>query len=150
VNESVALARNLFGHFHPMLVHFPLAFLLGGAALETWQALRGDGASPVARILLVMGALGALLAASAGLALFRPEDFAPRLLAAGRIHRSLGLTATGLSLVALALSAGGSYGPSGRRLVMYRVSYILAAMVVGMTGHYGGWMVFGWGRVWIP
>lgn len=149
MSEMAALARNLLGHFHPMLVHFPLAFLLGGAALETWQVFRGEGASPVARPLLVMGAWSAVLAAAAGLALFRAEDFAPRLLAAGRIHRLLGLTATGLSLAALALSAGGS-GPSGRRLVAYRVSYILAALAVGMTGHYGGWMVFGWGRVWVP
>lgn len=149
MSESLALARNLFGHFHPMLVHFPLAFLLGGAALETWQGFRGEGASPVARTLLVMGAWSAVLSASAGLALFRPEDFGPRLLAAGRIHRLLGLTATGLALVALPLSAGGG-GPSGRRLVAYRASYLLAAMAVGMTGHYGGWMVFGWGRVWVP
>ena len=149
MSESVALARNLFGHFHPMLIHFPLAFLLGGAALEAWQVLRGEAASPFARTLLAMGASAAVVAASAGLALFRPEDFAQRLLAAGRIHRLLGLTATGLSLAALAISAGGS-GPTGRRLVLYRMSYVLAALVVGMTGHYGGWMVFGWGRIWTP
>jgi uncharacterized membrane protein len=146
MTDILAVLRHSLGHFHPALVHFPVGLLLTGAALEGWQATRKPSTtSSVARVLLVFGTAGALLALASGLALFHPEDFQGRTLAVARVHRLLGLCTATLSLVALATSA---LDRSGRRLRWYRLAYFLAAVLAGLAGHFGGWVVFGWGRIW--
>jgi uncharacterized membrane protein len=142
--------RITFAHFHPALVHFPVALLLAGAGMEAFQIVRRcAGRSPVGRVLLGLGAPAALLAVSSGLLLFRPQEVLGRTLEVALIHRFLGL-ATATAAVC-AFFAGGIQrdpGPGGRRLMAYRVLYFTAAVLVGLTGHYGGWIVFGWGKVW--
>jgi uncharacterized membrane protein len=147
--ETLNAIRSTVGHFHPALVHFPVALLLSGAALEAWQIATGGGfRSGIARTLLLLGLAGALAAMLSGLLLFRPEDFRGRTLEVVRIHRVLGL---GTGTAALAAAAGGLVkgpGPTGRRLWLYRSLYFLTAGLAGLAAHYGGWIVFGWGRVW--
>lgn len=141
------MLRHSLGHFHPALVHFPVGLLLTGAALEGWQLIRGASTkSSVGRVLLVFGTAGALLAVVSGLALFHVEDFQGRTLAVAKVHRLLGLCTAALSVVTLTASA---LERGGRRLGWYRLAYFLAAALAGLAGHYGGWVVFGWGRVWI-
>jgi len=145
--------RNAYGHFHPALVHFPIGLVLSGAALEAWSALARRGASSeTARILLRLGFLGAVLAVGSGLALFNPGDFRERTLDAAKIHRFLGLACVACALIAVFL--GGIRTPrgslAGSRVGLYRIAYWLTAILVGLAGHYGGWVVFGWGLVWTP
>lgn len=144
--------RNAFAHFHPALVHFPIGLVLSGAALETWSALmRRGAASETARILLVLGSLGALLAAGSGLALFNPGDFRERTLDVARIHRFLGLASAICALISVSLGGVGAMRPlMGSRLGLYRIAYWFTAILVGLAGHYGGWVVFGWGLIWTP
>jgi len=143
------IIRNTLGHFHPALVHFPVGLVLAGAILEGWCVLKRKAASDLARTLLVLGLLGAAGAVTSGLALFRPEDFRDRVLAAAHVHRLLGLAAAGL-LVPAALAGGwpGRVELRGRRLWIYRLLYGAAGGLVGLAGHYGGWIVFGWGKIW--
>jgi hypothetical protein len=99
--------------------------------------------------LLLAGLCGAAVAAVSGLLLFHPEDFRGRTLDVARVHRVLGLAAVAAAL-ATAVAGGLSRhpGPIGGRLWSYRLLYCLAAGFAGLAGHYGGWVVFGWGRVW--
>lgn len=148
---SWALLRNTLGHFHPAIVHFPVALALTGAGFEAWRALRHEEPSRTGRLLLLLAALAGALAALSGLALFRADDFQARTLAAASVHRVLGLTTA--AVLVIAASLGGVPGRTrleGFRLVAYRVIYGVAALLVGLTGHYGGWVVFGWGRIWAP
>ena len=150
MTEFLSTIRNTIGHFHPALVHFPIALLLTGAALEARQSIRSAKVrSEIALTLLVLGTCAALAAALSGLVLFHPEDFRGRTLAAAYIHRVLGL-ATGTAALA-ALGAGSlakGPAPTRGRLLVYRGLYFLAAGLTGLTGHYGGWVVFGWGQIW--
>ncbi len=145
----VALGHTL-GHFHPALVHFPVALLLSGAALEAWQAMRSPlERSMVARVLLALGAAGSLLAVASGLLLYHPEDFRDRVLAAVQVHRVLGFCTAGAALGAFAASRANGARPASRaRLWVYRLALFLAAALAGLAGHYGGWVVTGWGKIW--
>lgn len=141
--------RNVVGHFHPAMVHFPVALLLAGSAIETWEGIRGRRArSDVGRLLLILGTAGAVAAVASGLSLFHPHDFRGKTFEALRVHRALGIGTLGTALVSLWIGGLGSTGPAGVRLRVYRVSYALTGLLAGLTGHYGGWVVFGWGRVW--
>ena len=131
------------------MVHFPVALILTGAALESWAAVRSRGASGTARVLLVLGLLGAVGAVLSGLSLLHLEDYRGQTLSAVSIHRILGLTsASTLVLAGAANGIPGRRALTGRRLGLYRVTYGASALLVGLTGHYGGWVVFGWGTVW--
>jgi len=145
------LIRNTLAHFHPALVHFPVALTLAGAGLEFWQASRRRGPSRTARVLLLLALLGGIASVASGLSLFHPEDFQGRTLAAASLHRSLGLAASFSLLLAAALSGIPERNePEGLRLVGYRLAYLMSATLVGLAGHYGGWIVFGWGWIWTP
>jgi hypothetical protein len=99
--------------------------------------------------LLVFGVLGAVAAAFSGLLLFHPSDFQGRTLEVARVHRALGLATATVALAALVAGGiTGNPGPVRGRLRVYRILYYLAAALAGLAGHYGGWIVFGWGRVW--
>lgn len=139
---------NTAGHFHPAIVHFPIALILTGMALEAWRTLRRDGPSRTAWVLLGLGGLAAVAAAATGLLLFHPGDFRERIRLAAQVHRVLGLGTVVLVASSWSLGRFGGFPPRGTRLLLYRVSYFGAALVVGLTGHYGGWIVFGWGRIW--
>jgi len=146
--------RNIYGHFHPALVHFPIALVLAGAAMEVWTAVVRGGAqpSPTGGRLLLLGCAGALLAAGSGLALFRYEDYRPPVLAAVGMHYTLALAGV-LVLLATCLVRVflvRKVAPHALQLWTYRALYWMAAILIGLAGHYGGWIVFGWGRIWIP
>lgn len=148
---SWTFIRNTVGHFHPAVVHFPVGLVLAGAGLEMWQAARNRGTSRTARVLLVLGLLGAIAATLSGLSLLRIEDYQGRTLQAVSIHRILGLaTASVLLFAAAASGIPGRDELKGVRLTVYRLAYGLSGLLVGLAGHYGGWAVFGWGSVWTP
>ncbi|MCJ7818395.1 MAG: hypothetical protein MUP25_01090 [Syntrophales bacterium] len=146
--------RGGLGHFHPALVHFPVALITAGAALEAWFMLRRrPQPSESARVMLLLGALGVVAAVASGLALFHPGDFQGRTLDAARIHRYLGIVSLFAILAASAVGTlgRGGFAPSlGGRLKIYRALLLASGILIGLTGHYGGWVVFGWGWLWTP
>lgn len=147
--DLLSSARNLLGHFHPVLVHFPVALLLTGAALEGWSMAHHGRRSSSARTLLFLGTLGAIAAIVSGLSIFHAGDFQGKTLEVARIHRVLGLATAAAAVLTLligVLPRGGE--PRRKHLAAYRSAYLLTAILVGLAGHYGGWVVFGWGWIW--
>ena len=141
---------NILGHFHPALVHFPIALLTVGAICEVFAVSKGmRQRSTIGRALLLFGFFAAGAAALSGLAHFDPAGYQGRTLDVALVHRVLGLTSLGLAtFTALAGGFQRSPGPQGPQLWIYRLLYATTAGVVGLTGHYGGWVVFGWGQIW--
>jgi len=57
------------GKYHIMVLHFPIAFLIGAAVVQWYLVARGKGASVVA-VMMWFGALGAVAAAALDLMAF--------------------------------------------------------------------------------
>jgi uncharacterized membrane protein len=128
----------LFGRLHVLLVHFPVALLLVAAALSFWP-WRREGQQAAAGWCLALGLLGALAAASTGWVLGTLE---PPGGAADQImkwHRAAGLLATGAALLAWLATRVRALD----RPLLRRGSLLLAAALVGLTGHLGGSMTYG-------
>jgi uncharacterized membrane protein len=133
----------LLAHLHPVLVHFPIALLLAAALAELLgQGRAADGgASPVARYCLSLAALTAVLAALSGWGLAEDHLALPGTEVILERHRWLGLSTAGLAVITFAV--GLVAGKQGPRLRLYRWLLLLAAVVVAITGHMGGMLVYG-------
>lgn len=127
----------LIGRLHPLLIHFPIALVIVALAAEVAAVGTGNQRwRTVAVANLWAGAAFGLLAAAAGWRLASMPDIerAPLL----EWHRWLGTTAAGTTLVAALATLGGP-----RRLWLYRIALLAAGVLVGVTGHLGGLLVFG-------
>jgi uncharacterized membrane protein len=128
----------LFGRLHVMLVHFPVALLLAAAALTFWPSRR-EGQQVAAGWCLGLGLLGALAAASSGWVLAMLESPGGAADQTLTWHRAAGLLATGAALLAWLATRVRALD----RPLLRRGSLLLAAALVGLTGHLGGSMVYG-------
>lgn len=134
----------LAGRYHPVLVHFPIALLISGLIAEILGAFdRIRWFRDASRVLVLLGASGALVAAAAGWAAglgasYRGE--AARLL---EVHRWSGTTTALLALVTLVASERYRVRPSTGRRISYLVALVLTAAVVGASGYLGGSLVYG-------
>jgi hypothetical protein len=131
------------GRFHLLLVHFPIALLIAAALGESWCALRRVRApSQAVRFCLWLGAVAAV--PTVGLGWLHAQGGygagSPGLLA---LHRWLG-TATGLWAVATAV-LGERDERGGVRSWRVRTLVFVGALLVGLTGHFGGALVHGAG-----
>lgn len=148
VTDFLANLPRLLGRMHPVLVHFPIALLIAGVLFECVSiVLRRDRdkPSPAALACVVVGALGAAIAAWAGWLNADIEPHGSGVSDLMETHRWLGIVAASLAGVAL---IGGLIGASGKARAMtglYRVALVLAAGVVGVAGHWGGSIVYGEG-----
>jgi uncharacterized membrane protein len=129
------------GRFHVILVHFPIALLIAAAAAEVRSAWQGRTApAAVVHFCVVLGAGGAITTAALGW-LHATSGVGAGMPATLALHRWLG-TATAVSaMIAVVLSARDER--RGVRSQSFRVALIIAAFLVGLTGHLGGSLVFG-------
>ncbi len=129
------------GKLHPPATHLPIGMLLGAALAEVGLMLTGrDLFRHAAAFCVALAAVGAVGAVSLGW------------LAGGFVlidgdwvqatHRWLGTSTALLSLVALAVLVGSSGRGDGSRRA-FRVVLFLAAGLVGVTGFFGGALVYG-------
>jgi uncharacterized membrane protein len=131
----------LISHFHPLLVHFPIALVLAAAAAELaaiatprpwWHAVAIANVRAGAVLGLVTAITGWLLASSPVI------DATPAL----EWHRWLGL-AGALSAGGAALMSSSSHVQSRRSVLTYRATLFGAALLVAIAGHLGGTLVWG-------
>lgn len=117
---------------HPQIVHFVLALSLVGVALR-WLSLtnRLSFAGPAATMLLLLGALGAVLAVSSGTAAHQPVEAIPGVGAAVRVHEDWGHRARTVLLIVAAIELAGVLLA---RLPTFRRWVHVVSAVVGLAG----------------
>jgi hypothetical protein len=133
-NEWLAL----FGRFHVVVIHFPIALLLMAAAGEIWRLFRKP--APWIAATLYAGSAGAIAAAALGWL---------RVLAGGYdgggdtllIHQWLGTAGAAFAIAAAGLRF--SAANHARLRGWATGALLLAAIIVGAAGHFGGTLVHG-------
>lgn len=126
---------------HPMLVHFPIAFLLGAVALDL-LALRWphESVAQAARGLLLAGtALGWLAAAAGFLAFYTVPAHTEDAHALMFWHLGVGLAA--LAIFTWQAATRWKQGPIGPK-TFQRVVGCCGAVLLLVTGGLGGWIVY--------
>jgi len=139
--------EELFGRFHVLIVHFPIALLLAGAlAALLGAARRSTGLAAAAHYCVNIAALMAPITALSGIE--RAEGYSPLpgLEQTLEWHRYGGITTAALAVVLAIIGwrARRSGAGSGAARA-FTWGLVLAALIVGLTGHFGGQLVHGAG-----
>ena len=143
---------DVVGRSHVILVHFPIALVITAAAFEMTRTVierlrrNDERVSSVATVTLwcvVLGAIAAGASAWTGWAYaddLHGEDGSP---AAVNLHRWFGVAALGATVcAAVVLLAAGRLLPR-RTLGAGRALLLIAAVLVAISGHFGGTLVHG-------
>jgi len=135
----------LLGHFHPKIVHFPVALILAGAVFELiGRAVSLEWWRKAAFAMLIAGVLGAGLAVASGLQAEEPVEHQGVPDTAIEAHEEVALLTLylGIAAVLARLLAGRLRG--GRALVsgLALVLHLAAAVTVGIAAHRGGLLVY--------
>jgi len=132
-------------NFHPLLVHFPIAFLTASVPIYfiAW-VLRRESLESVGLWLLGLGTLGAIAAVGTGLWSDEGVMLAPSVREHILIyHERLMLTVLAMSLVLAGWALVSRPMPRKGRLG-FMIGLVLMAAVLAKGADYGGWMVFGY------
>jgi uncharacterized membrane protein len=132
------------GRLHILVVHFPIALLLVGGALELWN-LRDFAAqrAALARICIGLGAASAIVAAALGWIHADHAHLGSSVAGTLALHRWSGIATALVALTAVML---GRAAPADEKPRKWRVaSVVLAMTLVAATGHFGGELVYGEG-----
>jgi uncharacterized membrane protein len=131
------------GKFHPLLVHFPIALVLAAAAAElvviatarkAWRQVAVANICAAAAIGIVTAITGWLFASSPSV------DVTPSL----EWHRWLGI-AGAVGAIGAALVSSRLHVSTRRSAFAYRFLLFVTALLVAITGHLGGTLVWGAG-----
>ncbi|MGS1016100.1 DUF2231 domain-containing protein [Allosphingosinicella humi] len=129
------------GRLHTVIIHFPIAMIVGAFAVEIFGVWRGSTAyRESVRVMLVVGALGAVLAAFLGWFAggFFLTDRNPIL----TIHRWLGTMIALATLLLVYLGESHRREPDRPRTVYWAMLAILT-VVVSVQGFLGGTFMHG-------
>ena len=129
------------GRLHTLLVHFPIAMFVGALAVELYGLLRKDRKFEwAARVMLVVGAIGAIAAAALGW--FAGGFYLTDRNVVLMIHRWLG-TAIALFGVALVFAAVRAHGAADRPRAGYWTLLGLMTIAIAVQGYLGGTFMHG-------
>jgi uncharacterized membrane protein len=137
-------ARDLVGRFHPALVHFPIAWLVGLAIIDFLGLVRRREEWQRVGIFVLAGTLLSLLpTAATGLlrAAQMPTDAATHALLV--THRTLNFAVAGLVLAAFALRLWQRNVLEGWWRISYLALLFAATAMVLLAADFGGRMVYG-------
>jgi uncharacterized membrane protein len=130
------------GRLHVAMVHLPIALLLVAGLIELWRLIRGvKGPSPTAITCVILGACSAVLASIFGWIHAAYQTYAGPQAHAMEIHRWLGVATSAVAVIAAFLILRRRENASP----IYRLSAVTAALLVGITGHFGGNLTHGSG-----
>jgi YHS domain-containing protein/uncharacterized membrane protein len=139
------------GRFHPVVVHFPIGLLIIAAFFELISLVAPrTNARTVVRATLATGALGALVAAPLGLANAIGVDFTGTLGWVFWWHRALGIAVAVLAIVAWIAVERRQRAASPSRIGAATWLILCTALLVGLVGHFGGSLIYGWKHLWPP
>ncbi|GAC1470183.1 MAG: DUF2231 domain-containing protein [Chamaesiphon sp.] len=136
VTSTVAIA----GHpFHPLIVTFPIAFLVGALATDLAYWWTTDIFWARASFWLIVGGLaGGVLAAITGLLDFLKIERV-RKRKAGWAHMLLNVSALVLTILNLAVRLG---DPAGKILFLGLALSLIVSTLLGISGWYGAELVY--------
>ncbi len=129
------------GRLHPLIVHFPIGLLIVALILELFtlnkknQELRGG-----INLLLIFGALGAMISVAFGLLLKTQDEYSGSLLT---IHQWSGIATAILSAATVLLHARIIRQNNRSLLKSYRAVLIFTVLNVTIAGHYGAALTHG-------
>lgn len=134
-DSSLYRAIKYVGKFHVLVIHFPIAFLLGAAVAQWHVVLRNHG-QPLVGALLWAGTIGAVFAAALGWMYAYDSVYFGDDAALLSWHRWLG---TSVALLAASTLIGRpKLNPMGMAITL-----TLCAALVVAAAHYGGSLVYG-------
>ena len=132
---------NFLGRLHPLVVHFPIALLIVALILELFtlnkknQELRAG-----INLLLIFGALGAVISVAFGLLLKTQDEYSGSLIT---IHQWSGIATAILSAATVTLHVCIIRQNKRGLLKSYRAVLIFTVLNVTVAGHYGAALTHG-------
>lgn len=129
------------GRLHSLVVHFPIAMFVGALAVELYGIRRKDRSfEQAARVMLVIGAIGAIAAAALGW--FAGGFYLTDRNIVLMIHRWLG-TAIALFGVALVFAATRAHRAAERPRTVYWALLGMMTLAIAVQGYLGGTFMHG-------
>ena len=132
----------LIGKLHPLVVHFPIAFIPLVLFMELYTTCKRRESFASTRVILPLAALSALAAASLGwvdaMHANYPEDLQTTLFR----HRWAGVTTAVIAVAAAVMQHLSQFGGK-RRDIIYGILLGLACVLVAVTGHLGATLIYG-------
>ncbi|MEX2238426.1 MAG: DUF2231 domain-containing protein [Dehalococcoidia bacterium] len=134
-----------FGNpIHPALITIPIGAYVASVVFDVFYLLDGDDPTwfTIAQYTLMLGIVGALLAAIPGFIdyLFIPRDWSAKVW--GLIHAGLNLSATGLAIVSAVIRWGEAPETGSGEMWAARVLSWVAIGVAAISGSIGGHLVY--------
>lgn len=125
---------------HPMLVHFPIALIFASVALDWLGYLfKHANLTRAGFYTLVLGAMGAGLAALSGPDAATGDPSVPSLLAS---HQTFAALTVVLAVALVAVRFLSARGISGAGALAYLLATLFLVAFVSITGYYGGEMAY--------
>ncbi len=125
----------LFGRMHMVIVHFPVALLIVLGVIEVfrWRSRTGSVDKTIV-IISIFTALSSLLAVAQGWVLAERSEQSDLL----ELHRWLGISTATVAIIVAIIAILRQFGDSAALGKCYRYTVIPGALLVSLTGHYGG------------
>ncbi len=127
------------GKFHPVVVHFPIALLMVAALGEVLAILGFGPGREAGRLLVPLAAVAAVAAVVLGLLSATYGGYGAGVF----VHRLLGIITGVLAVATAVLQQVHLRRPGPGTLLAYRLCLLASAGLVGLTGHFGGILVYG-------
>ncbi len=137
--EKSEPSSNIVAALHPVLVHFPIAFIILSVLLEALRCRRGQAWRPALQLTLSLVLLSAILAGIAG---FQAEDAEGYSEETVEIHQWCAIGGTILAGVAWFVLRRSSDADKVQTII-FRVLIIASAILISYAGHEGGLIVYG-------
>lgn len=140
INDPSLLA--LYGRFHPLVLHFPIALLIMSASFEVYRTFKNANAfSTSSWILLLVGCVSSVIAASMGFLLsisgtgYQGETV--------EAHRFWGISVAVLAITSLATRYLWQNRNYPFTLPLHRSALLGSVISIFIAGHYGGALTHG-------
>lgn len=141
---TFASLSDFVGQLHPAVVHFPVALLVAAALAEVIDAIRGGEQFAITtRFCLRIAALGAIAAAVTGWINAADKTFLEEVVVIVQRHRWLGVAVAVLSVMLLIVEWQVCKRQSKAGRLVFRIILIVTTVLVSITGHLGGKLVYG-------